>query len=408
MFTKRILNSMENSIHISEQILDAEDLDPWLNPDPDPLTEPDTTAQGDGGDYFNQNYGVEGDDTGMTETKQDGVVYATSGMITGGFYAPPPEGQNKFKHQNEIATFINNQINLYHFGKEAAFSTVDTDLFLDDVDNALCPNYHSMRTLLISCLGLDMLSTGNAVNLLYNIVNDFRIFDIVLPPLNNNLYASDAGITAASKYQQVTLTYNTAASRVELKINGATQLSDEPGIRAMLFDMLYNASHYVFNLAVPDTNNNVYVLKGPWLKALGIEADEGEYHVIDKTRGLKCTIQGEGYDYIHMHTNFSRVVFAANQQSEDWQIVPTNIFWTINVLADPGKYTMYSNQSSSGKIPFSMPIMDEIEVYFTDKYGDIIDDLREFTCTLTFDFSDKQPAKEPMTIKRARRTLAMI
>ena len=70
MFTKRILNSMENSIHISEQILDAEDLDPWLNPDPDPLTEPDTTAQGDGGDYFNQNYGVEGDDTGMTETKQ--------------------------------------------------------------------------------------------------------------------------------------------------------------------------------------------------------------------------------------------------------------------------------------------------------------------------------------------------
>jgi hypothetical protein len=47
----------------------------------------------------------------------------------------------------------------------------------------------------------------------------------------------------------------------------------------------------------------------------------------------------------------------------------------INVVSDPGKYTYYENMSSSGKIPYTIPIMDEIEVYFTDKYGDIIDDI---------------------------------
>ena len=108
-----------------------------------------------------------------------------------------------------------------------------------------------------------------------------------------------------------------------------------------------------------------------------------------------------------MHTNFSRVVYAANQQSDDWQIVPTNIFWTVNIVSDTGKYTYYDNMSSSGKIPYTIPIMDEIEIYFTDKYGDIIEDIREFTCILAFDFSDKLPAKEPLTSKRARRTLAM-
>ena len=71
------------------------------------------------------------------------------------------------------------------------------------------------------------------------------------------------------------------------------------------------------------------------------------------------------------------------------------------------RYTYYDNMSSSGKIPFNMPIMDKIEIYFTDKYGEIMDDIKKFTCIFTFDFSDKIPAKEPMTTKRARRTLAM-
>jgi hypothetical protein len=40
--------------------------------------------------------------------------------------------------------------------------------------------------------------------------------------------------------------------------------------------------------------------------------------------------------------------------------------------------------SSSGKIPFTIPIMDEIEVYFTDKYGDIIDDIESsLVCSLS-------------------------
>ena len=412
MFTKRILNSMQNTIHVSASILEGEDVyldetdfDPWTSTaDNDPTTEPDTIGQDDGGGYYAQNYGVEGDDTGTTETKENNVTYAATKMILHADAEAPPQEQSSFKFANEVATAIQEQKNLYHHGQKAAFSKVDADLFLDDKDNATCPNYYSMRTMLIACLGVDMITPYNVAELLFGIVNDFRIFDIVLPPLNHDITLTGTG----TKYQQVTLTYNTAASRVEMKINGDTEVTTSSEIISKLITMMSYTTHYVFNLAVPDTNNNVYVLKGPWLKVLGIEADEGNYHVIDKTRQLKCTLQVGGYDYIHMHTNFSRVVYAANQQSEDWQIVPTNIFWTINVPSEPGRYSMYTNQSSSGKIPFNMPIMDEIEIYFTDKYGDIIDDLREFSCTLTFDFSDKQLAKEPMTIKRARRTLAMI
>ena len=68
MFTKRILNSMENSIHVSTSILEGEDVyldetdfDPWTSTaDNDPTTEPDTIGQDDGGGYYAQNYGVEG------------------------------------------------------------------------------------------------------------------------------------------------------------------------------------------------------------------------------------------------------------------------------------------------------------------------------------------------------------
>ena len=147
-------------------------------------------------------------------------------------------------------------------------------------------------------------------------------------------------------------------------------------------------------------------MQGPWLKLLGVSLDKG-YVALNYNYPLLCSLQTGGYDFINMHTNFSRAVYAANQQSEDWQIVPTNIFWTINIMSYPGKYTYYDNMSSSGKIPYTIPIMDEIEIYFTDKYGDIIDDMDEFTCIFTFDFSDKLPASEPMTTKRARRTLAM-
>jgi hypothetical protein len=62
------------------------------------------------------------------------------------------------------------------------------------------------------------------------------------------------------------------------------------------------------------------------LKLLGIPLDEGYYFEINNMKQLECNLEVIGYDFVNMHTNFSRAVYSANQQSEDWQIVPTNIF----------------------------------------------------------------------------------
>ena len=394
MFTKKIINHTDNSIRISsvkeatDAYLSTTDGDLGDNTDDvDYANKPDTVGQEDPGGFHS---GITYGSTGVSgTTTENGVIYLDASMET---HDAPPAEQSRYKYAFDLSKY-DNGVNLYHKGLKAAFSKVDPDMFLEDTGTAGAPNYHSMRTMLISCMGLDMSIPSNVANLLFNIVNHFRIFDIVLPSLNNGLWndADLVGVTT-TQYQQVTLTYS---SGVQLKINGVVQTSSSDTILTTLSAMLTNASHVVFNLAVPDTDSNKYTLKGPWLKLFGIEADEGNYHVISRTHELKCTLQTSGYDFVNMHTNFSRVVYAANQQSDDWQIVPTNIFWTVNIVSDCGKYTYYDNMSSSGKIPYTIPIMDEIEIYFTDKYGDIIEDIREFTCILAFDFSDKLPAKEP-------------
>ena len=47
-----------------------------------------------------------------------------------------------------------------------------------------------------------------------------------------------------------------------------------------------------------------------------------------------------------------------------------------------------------------MPILEEIEIYFTDVWGDLITDAIDFQIVLTFDFALPDPFPEPETIKR--------
>jgi hypothetical protein len=82
----------------------------------------------------------------------------------------------------------------------------------------------------------DMTIPSNVATLLYNIVNQFKIFDIVLLPLNNGL-SSLAG-SGTNLFQQITLTYNTATSLVNLKINGFTQVTAQASIITTLTTML--------------------------------------------------------------------------------------------------------------------------------------------------------------------------
>ena len=63
--------------------------------------------------------------------------------------------------------------------------------------------------------------------------------------------------------------------------------------------------------------------------------------------------------------------------------------------------------NSAGKVIYFMPIMEEIEIYFTDEWGDRIIDQLDFQMVLTFDFAAPEPFPEPQTTKRARRELML-
>ena len=58
--------------------------------------------------------------------------------------------------------------------------------------------------------------------------------------------------------------------------------------------------------------------------------------------------------------------------------------------------------NTAGKVSYFMPCMEDIEVYFTDDWGDIITDVFDWQIMLTFDFVLPDPFPEPDTIKRAR------
>ena len=163
--------------------------------------------------------------------------------------------------------------------------------------------------------------------------------------------------------QQLQITYNTSFTAPLLMMNSVQQTYNSTSTAnniAAIALMVQNSSYLRFNLAVNAANSNTYTLQGPWLKILGIPLDYADFAVLNKQVQLSCLLQTSGYDFVNMHTNFLRAIYSANQQSQDWHIVPTIIIWTVNFISNPGKYTCFTNMSAAGKIPYTIPIMDDI------------------------------------------------
>ena len=110
---------------------------------------------------------------------------------------------------------------------------------------------------------------------------------------------------------------------------------------------------------------------------------------------------------LYVHSNFGKSVSAASSALDNNYIVPTNILWPIQIVSNPGQKTYFVNYNTAGKVSYFMPIMEEIEIYFTDEWGDRLTDYIDCQLVLTFDFAPAEPLPEPNTIKRARRELNM-
>jgi hypothetical protein len=174
---------------------------------------------------------------------------------------------------------------------------------------------------------------------------------------------------------------------------------------------------YVQHTVNPDQSwayTGSYRLAGKWLKLFGfnpfqytnVDVD-GKYLVCSATEPLTCRLQNEGYNMLYLHSNFGKSVSAASSALDNNYIVPTNILWPIQIVSNPGQKTYFVNYNTAGKVSYFMPVMEEIEVYFTDEWGDRLTDYIDFQLVLTFDFAPPEPLPEPNTIKRARRELNM-
>jgi hypothetical protein len=131
--------------------------------------------------------------------------------------------------------------------------------YLGDVATAGLTNQYPMRAILMACQDMDMTMNTNVASLLYNIVNYFRIFEIVLSPLNSGTTFTGVGV---NELQEITLSYSSALNQVVIKVNNITQTSiSAANVKSTLVAMLNNASHYTFNLSVPNTDTNEYTLQ---------------------------------------------------------------------------------------------------------------------------------------------------
>ena len=78
------------------------------------------------------------------------------------------------------------------------------------------------------------------------------------------------------------------------------------------------------------------------------------------------TLQYQGYNNLCIHTSFAKSVYTCPSGLNQFTVAPTNILWTVQVISEPYQRTYFTNMNTAGKVSYFMPIMEEIEIYFTD------------------------------------------
>ena len=157
---------------------------------------------------------------------------------------------------------------------------------------------------------------------------------------------------------------------------------------------------------ISSTDTNSYRIAGPWIKMLMENptlTDTSKTNQYVTFINNSFTLQVQGYDMINIHTTFAKSVLGASTAMDNLRLVPTDILWSLLITNGPNSKTYFSNMNSAGKVIYFMPIMEEIEIYFTNEWGDRIIDQLDFQMVLTFDFATPEPFPETPTTKRARR-----
>ena len=261
-----------------------------------------------------------------------------------------------------------------------------------------------MKDILTRCINNDMTNVDNIAKLLYDLVNNLIGVILTFPNTPGKSTANTLTWTPVngSTIAHVTLVAD-GVTYTDL-LSGGLQRDPTQGFFATLSLFLRRMTLITFS--VKTTLPATLRIAGPWVKIFGLNPlytrSTTQFYTFSDTVPLQLTMQTQGYDMIHMHTNFCRSVNSAAPLGDNYYIVPGNIFWSIQVISDPFRKTYFTNYNTAGKITYYHPILEEIEVYFTDEWGDRIKDPITFQVVMTFDFTVRDPMPQSQTIYRAR------
>ena len=318
---------------------------------------------------------------------------------------------------------------------------VSTETYPRDVDRT---NAISMKDMLRKCVGVSLSRIDEVAKFLCDWIftmKSFRLYfggfykngDTIIyytPPGEpgpmyiewcNGLRSGYLGGNVSGDANNPTASANPATWQqvrdVLLRLGSVTfTLIPLPSLSGDLVVTTYVAATTTTPATIPSTYpyTTSYRVSGRWLKLFGINpflydgcVQPKNFITISSTQPLLCNLQNEGYNMLYLHSNFAKSVSAASSALDNNYIVPTNILWPIQIVSNPGQKTYFVNYNTAGKVSYFMPIMEEIEIYFTDEWGDRLTDYIDCQLVLTFDFAPAEPLPEPNTIKRARRELNM-
>jgi hypothetical protein len=154
-----------------------------------------------------------------------------------------------------------------------------------------------------------------------------------------------------------------------------------------------------FQLKLASTHQHTYALRGAWLQCLGLRPDTT--YTLSPSNPLTVELQTEGVQFINLNCGLGRNVMST--QTSDMRLTGSDILWTIPLPTAPGLRAYYTNFSSGGKIVCTSPVVETLEIYFTDKYNFPVLGFSDWTVILNFDYMEKEVRSQPVTSKDARR-----
>ena len=273
---------------------------------------------------------------------------------------------------------------------------------INDAAHTVQSNTQSMSTLLKKCVNIDMTNKNNLASFFCDFVTSMQLFKITFGNTSFPNQANTApffiqyGVPTNGNY-----VYGYTGSTGE-NSTGTTNVTVSN--LATMLGLMNTITFTITLMSTTDTNS--YRIAGPWIKMLMENptlTDTSTTNQYVKFINNSFTLQVQGYDMINIHTTFAKSVLGASTAMDNLRLVPTDILWSLLITNGPNSKTYFSNMNSAGKVIYFMPIMEEIEIYFTDEWGDRIIDQLDFQMVLTFDFAAPEPFPEPPTTKRARR-----